>query len=401
MADMKEFKQETEMKNKPKEEGVSIIDQILEKTKGKVSTKTSEMPKVAVDQPAAKPEDEDPEAYLVKSFGGYTKDSVLEFISKLKTQQKASTETFLKNMQFLYDEKDALKKTNDKLKSRLAKVETDYENLSQATLLNKKEGTEFSVKDIVSLKGKITSMEEEMRQKESEIRSLKSRLDHAVKEISELNTKLDQNEEEISAQKQLVLAEKLETKRHMDIAAEYMSRLESEQDETKYLNSIIESGEAAKLKIKVGDLTEQLSSLQKVNEKLLAEIDSKDASVATLSDQLGYLKKTVSSLSEDIADLNGVNDKLVHTNKALTLKLEEEYQKAIDMVREHSETTTEKLTFMNKLSAANMKIAILEEQLNKDRKTEKLTAAYRNINTIEAMRDNKSAAEESELKIAE
>lgn len=398
MAEMKEFKPEEEMKNKPKDEGMSIIDQLLEKTKGRTSTKTAEVPKVSMDQMNPKTEEDDPEQFLVKSFGGYSKDSVSDFINRLKAQQKASAETFLKNMQFLYDEKDALKKTNDKLKSRLAKVEMDYENLSQATLLNKKEGTEFSVKDIVSLKGRIATLDDEMRQKDSEIRSLKNRLDHAGREIGELTTKLEQTEEEITVQKQFVLAERMETKKNMDMASEYMSRLEAEQDETKYLNSIIESGEAAKLKTKVAELTEQLSALQKVNEKLIAEIGAKDDSVSTLSDQVGYLKKTVSSLSEDIADLNGVNDKLVHTNKALTAKLEEEYQKAIEMVREHSETTTEKLSYMNKLSAAAMKIAILEEQLNKDRKTEKLTAAYRNINTIEV---RKESGEEKELKIAE
>ena len=398
MVEMKEIRPEEVIKNKPKDEGMSIIDQFLEKTKGRTSTKTAEVPKVCMDQMNVKADEEDPEQFLVKSFGGYSKDSVLDYINKLNAQQKASAETFLKNMQFLYDEKDALKKANDKLKDRLTKVETDYENLSQATLLNKKEGTEFSVKDIVSLKGKISSMEDEMRQKDSEIRNLKSSLDHSGKELGDMNTKLERSEQEINAQRQLVLAEKMETKRHMDMATEYMSRLEAEQDETKYLNSIIESGEAAQLKSKVGDLTEQLSALQKVNEKLLAEIDSKDGSVATLTDQMGYLKKTVGSLSEDIADLNVVNDKLVHTNKALVAKLEEEYQRAIDMVREHSDTTTEKLSFMNKLSAANMKIAILEEQLNKDRKTEKLTAAYRNINQIEAQKEKN---ENNELKIAE
>lgn len=340
-----------------------------------------------IEQLRGKTEEGDLDQYLKKRFGGYTKQSVLEYFGNIRKQQQASATTFYRNMQILYDEKEALKKSNEALQLRLSKVESDYENLSESILLNKLESEDFCLQDIIDLKSNITALEEEQKGSNDEIKSLKNKMDHMDYLNQDLLKKLEQSNQELIAQKQLVVSEKLETKKQRDIASDLFSQLEAERDQNKYLKEIITKGEAAKLKAKISDLTEQLASLSEVNEKLISENKMKDQANETLNNQIESLKQRTDSLSKTIEELNVQNDKLLFSNNSLTNQLEEEYKKAIALVRERSDITMEKLIIMRKLDDANMRISILEQQLNKEKKAEELSTVYRNVNKLEEESD--------------
>jgi len=398
MADIKDNKFDQELITKPQDEGTIMIDQILEEGKVNENTKTEEAPKGNNDPAIVKMEFEDMEACLVKSFGGYTRDSVLEFINKMKIQQKVSMETFLKNMRFMYDEKDVLKQANEKLRERLTKIETDYENLSQAILLNKIEGTDFTVNDVLSLRSRVSALEDILKKSSSETRLLNNKINHLEKANEDLQIQLQQANEETNTQRRLVVSEKQETKKQADAASDYLAQLEAERDQNRYLTSLVETGELAKLKLKVEDLNSQMVSLNQVNEKLVAENDSKDRRAETLVDQIESLNKTVNSLTVNIDEMGIQNAKLVNANIALTFQLEAEFQKTIGLIKERSDINTEKVSFMNQLSEAKMRMNLLEQTYGKERHIEEIGEAYRNLNDLDSESNQEASTEPVESK---
>ena len=99
----------------------------------------------------SKTEDSDIKLYLKSTMGGYTKNSVLDYLNLLRKQQQSMTETFSRNQQLLHDEKEALKKANDALKTRLVQVESEYQELNQSLFLHDLESGEISAHDLVAL----------------------------------------------------------------------------------------------------------------------------------------------------------------------------------------------------------------------------------------------------------
>ncbi len=361
---------------KQKDEGMLIIEQLRGRT-----------------------EEGDLDQYLKKSFGGgYSRDSVLEYFGNMRRQQQISAETFYKNMQFLYDEKEALKKANEKLRERLTKIEADYENFSQTILLNKMEGTDFTVNDVLSLKSRVAALEDVLKKSSNENRLLNNKIDHLEKANEDLQLQLQQANEEINTQRRLVVSEKQESKKQSDAASDYLAQLEAERDQNRYLTSLVETGELAKLKLKIEDLTGQMVSLNEVNDKVIAESDGKDRRIETLVDQIESMNKMISSMNTNLEELNSINAKLTNTNKELTFQLESEFQKIIGLIKERSEINTEKIAFMNQLSEAKMRINLLEHRSSKDRQVEEVTDAYRNLNKLESDKTQEESPEQEKSK---
>jgi DNA repair exonuclease SbcCD ATPase subunit len=340
-----------------------------------------------VERLRVKIEEVDLDQYLRKSMGGYTKQSVIEYLGQLRKQQQITAATFSRNMQILHDEKEALKKGNEMLQSRLGTVESNYENLSESIHLFEYENKGFSVKDVVGLKNNNSMLEGEVKKKQHEIESLHVQLDRLNAANQDLKTKLEQTDQEIAAQKQLVMAEKMETKKQRNIASDTYSKLEAQQDQNNYLTELISSGELAQTKAKVNDLLEQLAALSDVNAKLMADSDMKDQAIETLKNQIELVNQRIYVISVTLEEMNDQNDKLFAVNQALTNQLEEEYKKAIALVRERSNIMMEKLSAVNKLNDANTRISIMEQLLDKDKKSDDLRTIYRHINDLEYEKD--------------
>ena len=355
-----ESKTELDFKELNVDNGMSIIEQLRTKT-----------------------EEGDLNQYLKKSLGGYTKQSVLEYLGQLRKQQQTTAATFSRNIQILYNEKEALKKGNEMLQSRLGAVESNYENLSESIRLFEYESKDFSLEDVIALKSNISMLEGEAKKKHHEIEDLKVQLDRLNGANQDLKTKLDQANQEITAQKQLVMAEKIETKKQRDIVSDTYSQLEAQLDQNRYLTELMSNGELAQTKVKVNDLLEQLAALSDVNTNLISDNDLKDQAIETLKNQIELVKQRAHSMSVTLEEMNGQNDKLFAANQAFTHQLEEEYKKAIALVRERSDIMVEKLLAMNKLNDANTKISIMEQLLDKDKKSDELRTIYRNINNLE------------------
>ena len=94
--------------------------------------KNSNDEKNIVDMIRDKSEEADLNQLLKGSFGGYTKKSVQEYLSIIRKQQQTTKDTFQKNLQTLFEEKESLRKSNESLIARNNKLSAEYDNLSES-----------------------------------------------------------------------------------------------------------------------------------------------------------------------------------------------------------------------------------------------------------------------------
>jgi chromosome segregation ATPase len=321
-----------------------------------------------------KTEEADMDAYLKTSFGGYTKQSVLEYLSILRKNQQIMSETFYKNQQTLYEEKEKVRKNNESLQIKLDKLDTEYQNLCEAMMTFKLENKEFTVQDIIALKNHIAALEEELKRSRDTKANLEKKIDFMDQANHDLMIKLEQSNLETEAQKEMLIAEKMESKKLRDMVSDLSSRLETERDEIKYWKALQTEGQVAQLTAKVNELTEQLSVQTDLIAKQNTDRMMREQAMESLTAEVAVLKSTIRALTESLENINIQNDKLIQSNKTLTIQMEEEYKKTMNLIQEKSDITIDKLIALKKLSEAESKISMLEVQLNKGKKMEEINS---------------------------
>lgn len=311
----------------------------------------------------------DLDGVLKTTFGGYTKQSVQEYLSLIHKQQQATKETFSKNLQTLFDEKEELRKNNETLQARLNKLTSEYDNLAGSLKNIVLDDSEYSAQNVLELKNKIVSLEEQIKVTNRENYSLERKTEQLNNEIEELKTKLAISNKEYEAQKEMLKSERLELKKQRDIVADISNKLEEEKNEVKYLKGTISDGKFAELNSKIGQLSTQLSAQTEVNSKLNEEIILKNKTIDLLNDEVSMLKEKTDNLMKTLQEYKIQNDKLLIANEALDYQLQEEYKKTIALVNEKSGITIDRLIAQKNLSVAEAKIAALEVELLKTNKS--------------------------------
>lgn len=316
-----------------------------------------------------KSEEADLSQILKNSFGGYTKKSVQEYLSRIRKQQQSTKETFQKNLQTLFEEKESLRKSNESLIARNNKLSAEYDNLSESLKSIKLDESLYSAKDVLNLKSSIVSLEEEAKVLQGEKLSLGKKIQQLSNTIEELTVNLQRSKEETAAQKEMLKIERQETKKQRDMVADFSRQLEEEKMEVKYLKSIMTEGKFADLNSKVNELHEQLNAQTEVIEKLNADNKTKEKTIDILNDEIGGLKHRLSSMIQSLQSSNMQNDKLLVANDLLKAQLEEEYKKSINLINEKANIAVEKIAVQNNLRTAESRLTSMELQLAKKQKS--------------------------------
>jgi len=76
-----------------------------------------------------KTEESDLEQQLKTRFGGYTKQSVLDYLNILRKNQQTMSDTFKQNLQTLYNEKEVISKNNDALQQKMEKTAAEHQEM--------------------------------------------------------------------------------------------------------------------------------------------------------------------------------------------------------------------------------------------------------------------------------
>ncbi|NLJ31882.1 MAG: hypothetical protein GX424_09840 [Clostridiales bacterium] len=307
-----------------------------------------------------KTEEADLQQYLKSTFGGYTKNSVREYITILRKQQQATVDTFNSNLQALLEEKETLKASNEKLASRLTKVESQYQNLTEGMLMYNLENKEFSVQDIISLKNKISALESSEKAKDGKIRELNKELERQRYAMQEQGKELQQSKQETRAQKELLVEEKAKTCKQRDLVSQLSGTVEESRNEIKYLREIVSEGKVAELNKRIDELLVNASTQENIIAQRNKELEEKEKSIQTFHSENESLSQNIQSLSATVDKVLAQNVKMAALNKALAARLEETNKQIVSLIREKSDVTVEKMILGKKLDEAGQKISLLE-----------------------------------------
>lgn len=106
----------------------------------------------------SKTEENDLKQVLKTSMGGYTKQSVSDYMAILRKNQQSMAETFYENQQLLYLEKEKLRQDNEKLLIKLNELDTKYLDLSSHVYAPKDGQSQVSEEELNRLQETISSL---------------------------------------------------------------------------------------------------------------------------------------------------------------------------------------------------------------------------------------------------
>ena len=106
----------------------------------------------------SKTEENDLKQVLKTSMGGYTKQSVSDYLAILRKNQQSMAETFYENQQLLYLEKEKLRQDNEKLLIKLNELDTKYFDLSSQVYAPKEGQNQASEEELNRLNETIASL---------------------------------------------------------------------------------------------------------------------------------------------------------------------------------------------------------------------------------------------------
>lgn len=317
-----------------------------------------------------KTDEADIESQLKTCFGGgYSKESVLDYFAGVRKNQQMMSDTFKKNYQSLFEEKEKIRKANDNLQIRLSKVETEYNNLSDSMQTFSLENKEFTIQDIAELKNTIAAHEENIKIANNEKNLLEIKISQLENDKVELNIKLDQANTQIDAQREMILTEKRESKLQRDTVSNLSSELEGANDQVKYWKALQTEGKKAELTAKVAKLTEELATQAEIMTGVKAEAEMKENNIKVLKAEIETLKTGIITLKGEIESLTIQNDKLLVSNSVLIANMEQEYKKSISLITERSDAEIEKQIALSKLSEAEGKLSLLELEISGKKKS--------------------------------
>lgn len=316
-----------------------------------------------------KTEEADLKQYLKSTMGGYTKKSVTEYIAVMRKKQQATTETFNQNVQTLLEEKETLKKENESLLYKITQIESDFQILSETMKIHDLENSEFSLSDIISLKSSISAHEAENKKQLSENKDLKKKIDRLKEVIADKDTDLEKSSQETKIQKELLAAEKIETKKQRELVSQLSGTVEDLRDEIRYLKEMVAEGKVTKLSNQINELMVSISLQEELLSHKSQEIETKETMILTLTEENSSIKESMEHLAKSLDSLMMQNEKLVSSTHVLSRSLENEQKKSTILLNEKSEETVEKLILNRKLTEVNQKLSMMEMDSRKTTKT--------------------------------
>ena len=297
-----------------------------------------------------KTEESDLEQQLKTRFGGYTKQSVLDYLNILRKNQQTMSDTFKQNLQTLYNEKEVISKNNDALQQKMEKIAAEYQEM----------------------KSKYTALEELCSRQEIELVSLQQQVAPLAEDNKRLSEQTEVAKQEAAAAKEMLVYEKQEVKRQEDLVAQLSGELEERLDEIQFLKDTRSEDETAGLTAKINELTEFLASQTETMAKLNSERSSREQFVSALNETNETQKQKILELIKTLEAGQIQNEKLVHSNDTLSRQLQDEYDQNIALIKVKSDLVVERLVVQRKLDEANSRIAMLELENKRNARLQEL-----------------------------
>lgn len=291
-----------------------------------------------VEELRLKTEESDLDQQLKTRFGGYTKQSVLDYLNNLRKNQQMTADTFKLNLQTLYNEKETLLKNYEALQQKFERIASENQEL----------------------KSRHGELEAQFIQQQTEMTDIKERFEPLDEENRRLTSQLEVVRQEAAAAKEMLTAQTGDVRRLEDQLAEMNRELEAKEDEILYFKAIEAEGEKAALSAKISELTEQMAAQTEILGKLNSQMAFKEQAIGVLNESNESQKQKILELIKSLEAGQLQNEKLAIANEVLSKQMQEEYEKNLALIRSKSDLVVERLVVQRKLDEANSRIAMLE-----------------------------------------
>lgn len=344
--------------------------------------------------------------HLKSAFGGYTRKSVAEYITLLRHQQLSYAENFNQNLQSILEEKESLKNETSNLLDRISMIESEYDTLKESfenRALDEPEQPTDVIDELeksnASLAAEnaqfktarddhamtITRLNQSLSEAEAKVvgvHELRNSNDTLMTDNTQLKTALSDKEtiveqqndslskaeidlanlqQELRNRDEILLREKTQTTKQRELVMQYAKSNEELKGEVRQLKVVLSEGELAKLRTKLGELTAKFTATEDIADRHKYELDAKKRENGTLSGENNVLCNGMSHIRKTLDALAEQNEKLMAQNDALSICLEEENKRIIQLIGEKSEQTVEKLKVAKQLEAATLKLSMQEK----------------------------------------
>ena len=304
--------------------------------------------------------EEELKQYLKSTMGGYTKKSVKDYIKMLRDQQIQYAETFNRNIQAVFEEKEALKKENEHLRLKNTQVSSDYQSLSESLKINGLEDVSSPEQELLMLRNGLSAAEAENRDLRNAERQFNARIERLEEQLSELDTDLKKAQQEKKSLSEILALEKKETNKQRELVASYTGIIEELQTEIRRFKQVLSDGEITKLRIKISELMANTALKDELIDRYKNELTLKDDDLGMLTEDNQTLRHSLDQVKSTLVSLTIQNEKLMSANNTLSSNLEAENKRIIQLLNEKSEQTVEKLIAARKLDELNMKLSIMQ-----------------------------------------
>jgi hypothetical protein len=301
----------------------------------------------------SKTEENDLKQVLKTSMGGYTKQSVSDYLAILRKNQQSMAETFYENQQLLYLEKEKLRQDHENLLIKLNKLDTEYLDLSSQVYAPKEDQLQVSEDElnrlnetisalnrtIVALQDKVAQLTEQNTQLREEIQGISSTsLEQGHGQDIEMKSQIESLELEI--QEGVVYLESLSSE-NADLKVKL--ELAIQEADTRKTLLVSNDTEAEQYRIRAAELSEKLEAQSQILQNDRINWEKEKAGVEKekrkLEEQL-YLSNQSQSNSPMSAHATQDLDLMMKVNE-----LTEQLELQIDLVAsENAERTTREET---------------------------------------------------------
>lgn len=275
---------------------------------------------------------------LKANLGGYTKKSVLEYLSFVKKQQQSLREAYTAELERLKGKKEALQTENAGLQSRLDSAEADFRRASEAEKAQLQAEYAALEKDMDEAVARIKADEERFAQLEREKEAEAQQSQAAQQTASATALLLD------SAQAR---AEELNRS-----LARKESELEALRETAAQLRSQLAEDKSAPLR---EQLTEQAHTVSLLKQEIALrdrELENRAARLETLRVQTEHQREAAEAAAQHLQEQAEQNAWLLAENEALGQRLERETAETLSLTRENARLRASNAILQQRLEAA-------------------------------------------------
>jgi len=287
----------------------------------------------------SKTEENDLKQVLKTSMGGYTKQSVSDYLAILRKNQQSMAETFYENQQLLYVEKEKLRQDNEMLLVKLNELDAKYLDLTSQ--INTPTGDQQQVSAV---------SEDEIQRLNDTIASL----NRTILALQETVTKLTDQNNQLREEMQGMTSEQpaaLSKGREMELTS-HIESLELElQEGVSYLETL--NAENADLKVKL-ELAEQEADTRKT---LLMSNDTEAEQIRGRINELSAQLETQSQTLQN-ERIKWEADKAAFENEKLKLEEQLVLAKQSNASTAMNQRSTQDLDLMMKVNELTEQLAL-------------------------------------------